>query len=102
MFEIPFPSIETKFHRCLVLDNKFHTELSNYLKETNRDFISLKEDLHIACDYFTKDGMVFKVFLTKLCEQKPNIIKMGNVILFSEKGFTILPCEAFNVLFGVK
>ncbi len=100
--KIKFPLIETKFHRALRLDDDLHKTISDYLKKTKRDFIMLRDGLFISCEFYTVDDILYKIFIVKINDNPPNIIKMGNVLLFSEKGFTILPKQAFDTLFKVE
>ena len=100
--KVVFPTIESRFHTALRLDNEFHSLLSGYLEKTNRDFIGIRSNLFITCDSYKKDGLTFKICIIKIAKEKPTIISMGNVILFAKSGFTILPEQAFNTLFEVK
>lgn len=100
--KVIFPTIETKFHKALKLDVEFYKTLSGYLERTGRDFVAIREGLYISCEFYTKDNVVYRIFIVKINDNKPNIIKMGNVILFSATGFTILPEQAFDTLFKVE
>ena len=99
--KVIFPTIETKFHKALKLDNEFHKLLSDYLERTGRDFVKIREGLYISCDFYTTDNILYKIFIVKINGNKPDIIKMGNVMLFSSTGFTMLPQQAFDTLFKI-